>query len=118
MTNKQYSSNHGSEWHTLKRYHECHICQSEVVHNYDCLKSHLGSTSHQHLSPREYYVIYVQGKEENVDAPAEEFPEIDGSNQVCSLNQFYSVDFFTIKDRTFKKCVFNKGASKVSFSCS
>ena len=86
MTNKQYSSNHGSEWHTLKRYHECHICQSEVVHNYDCLKSHLGSTSHQNLSPREYYVIYVQGKEENVDAPgSEEFPEIDGSNQVCSL---------------------------------
>ena len=94
MTNKQYSSNHGSEWHTLKRYHECHICESEVVHNYDCLKSHLGSDSHQHLSPREYYVIYVQGKEGTLeDDDAEECLEVDGSNQVRPLTQFFSVSF-------------------------
>ena len=62
MTSKQYSNQFGTVY-TQKRHLECAVCQGQVVHTNDSLKSHLGVQSHGHLTPRDYFVLYVHGKE-------------------------------------------------------
>ena len=75
MTGKHSSSQFGTVY-TEKKHLKCQLCNSLVVHSYDSLKSHVGTASHGNILPRDYFVMYIHGKEEDLDDLADVGKEI------------------------------------------